>query len=237
MNLSRPDRGERLSRLAAEYALGTSPPRVRRRLSAIARRDSVVATALTEWERRIAVLAEQVPGIAPPPRVWQRIAARLGLDPDTATRAAPWWGRMGFWRGLAIASLLISVGLAVSEFARPPAPALAPLVVVLAGSDAKAALIATAARGDRYLTLKTVTNAAPGEGKVLELWALPQGGTPKSLGVIPGGGVVRVPLSAPADEMLMNIPALAVSVEPVGGSPTGQPTGPVLYSGAIERMY
>lgn len=237
MNLSRPDRRERLSRLAAEYALGTSPPRVRRRLSAMARRDGVVAAALTEWERRIAVLAEQVPGIAPPPRVWQRIAARLGLDPNAARRVVPWSSRMGFWRGLALASLLISVALAVSEFARPPAPALAPLVVVLAGSDAKAALIATGARGDRYLTLKTVTNAAPGEGKVFELWALPPGGPPKSLGVIPGGSVVRVPLTAPADEMLMNIPALAVSVEPVGGSPTGQPTGPVLYSGAIERMY
>lgn len=238
MNLSRVDRRERLSRLAAEFALGTSPPRVRRRLSAIARRDSVVAAALTDWERRIAVLAEQVPGITPPPRVWQSIASRLGIGVGAAPDAAPpWWSRAGFWRGLAIASLLISVGLAVSEFARPPAPALAPLVVVLAGSDAKPALIATAARGDRYLTLKTVANAAPGEGKVLELWALPQGGTPKSLGVIPGGGVVRVPLTAPADETLMNIPALAVSVEPTGGSPTGQPTGPVLYSGNIERMY
>jgi len=150
-----------------------------------------------------------------------RTAAGLGAGPAGLT-----WTLSG-----------MSIGLAVSEFARPPAPALAPLVVVLAGSDTKAALIATAARGDRYLTLKTVTNAAPGEGKVFELWALPQGGTPKSLGVIPGGGVVRVPLSAPADEMLMNIPTLAVSVEPVGGSPTGQPTGPVLYSGAIERMY
>jgi len=46
-----------------------------------------------------------------------------------------------------------------------------------------------------------------------------------------------VPLAAPADESLTNIPALAVSLEPPGGSPTGAPTGPVLYSGSIERMY
>ncbi len=167
------------TRLAAEYALGTSPPRVRRRLSAIARRDNVVAAALTEWERRIAVLAEQVPAIAPPPRVWQRIAERLGMDVATRDVPSAWWRRMGFWRVFAAASFLVAVGLAVSEFARPPTPAAAPLVVVLAGADAKPALIATAARGDRYLTLKTVTNAAPGEGKVFELWALPQGGTPE----------------------------------------------------------
>lgn len=45
------------------------------------------------------------------------------------------------------------------------------------------------------------------------------------------------PLATQAGESLSGIPALAVSLEPPGGSPTGQPTGPVLYSGAIERMY
>jgi anti-sigma-K factor RskA len=55
--------------------------------------------------------------------------------------------------------------------------------------------------------------------------------------VIPAGGVVRVPLPAPVDEALSNIPSLAISVVPAGGSPSGQPTGPVLYSGSIERMY
>ena len=84
MNLSRPDRRERLERLAAEFALGTSPPRVRRRLSSIAQRDRVVADALTEWERRLAVLADGLPAITPPPRVWARIAARLGLDLNVA---------------------------------------------------------------------------------------------------------------------------------------------------------
>ena len=72
---------------------------------------------------------------------------------------------------------------------------------------------------------------------MFELWALPQSGPPQALGVIPRGDLVRVPLANPADETLSNIPTLAVSVEPPGGSPTGKPTGPVLYSGRIERMY
>src|SRR5439155_578629 len=33
------------------------------------------------------------------------------------------------------------------------------------------------------------------------------------------------------------VPTLAVSVEPAGGSPTGQPTGPVIYTGRVERFY
>jgi anti-sigma-K factor RskA len=238
MNLSRPDRRDRLDRLAAEFALGTSPPRVRRRLIAIARRDRAVATALSSWERRIAVLADDVPPVTPPPRVWRAIVSRLGLEQEgAASRHVGWWQRMPFWRTLATTSVIVAVALGIAEWRRTPENLPAPLVVVLSGADAKAALIATATRGERYLTLKSVGNVGPGPGKVFELWALPQAGAPRPLGVIPPGAIVRVPLANPVDESLSNIPTLAVSLEPPGGSPTGQPTGPVLYSGAIERMY
>lgn len=239
MNLSRSDRRARLDRLAAEFALGTSPPRVRRRLAAIARRDRTVAAALSEWERRIAILAEAVPAVTPPPRVWRAIVTRLGLDPGGAPTASfGWWQRLGFWRAFATASFVAAVALGLAEWRRaPPEGPAAPLVIVLAGPDAKAALIATATRGDRYLTVKSVGNAAPPPDKAFELWALPQSGAPQAIGVIPPGGLVRVPLVNPVEETLSNIPTLAVSLEPAGGSPTGKPTGPVLYSGAIERMY
>jgi anti-sigma-K factor RskA len=219
MNLSHPERRERLDRLAAEYALGTAAPRVRRRLEAAARRDRVVARALSDWERRLASLCEGVPPVGPPPRVWQGIVGRLGLEDTKApTPRVPWWQRVGVWQGLATAPV-------------------APIVVVLAGADAKPALIATALRSETYLTVKSVGNAAPEPGKVFELWALPQSGAPQALGVIPPGNVARVTLTSPADERLSNIPSLAVSLEPPGGSPTGKPTGPVLYSGSVERMY
>jgi anti-sigma-K factor RskA len=238
MNLSRSDRRERLDRLAAEFALGTSPPRVRRRLIAISRRDRVVAAALSGWERRVAVLADQVPPVTPTPRAWRNIVARLGLDPDgTPQRETPWWQRLAFWRTLAIASLAGVIAIGIGEWRRAPVIVPAPLVVVLSDADAKVALIATATRGERYLTLKTVSNANPGPDKAYELWALPQTGAPHALGVIPAGDVVRVPLDNPVDETLSNISTLAVSLEPPGGSPTGKPTGPVLYSGRIERMY
>jgi anti-sigma-K factor RskA len=238
MNLSRSDRRVTLDRLAAEFALGTSPPRVRRRLAALARRDRTVAAALSAWELRIAVLGAAVPPVAPPPRVWRAIVTRLGLDPDAATNASSkWWERVGFWRAFATAGFVVALALGIAQWQRAFEAPAAPLVVVLVGTDAKPALIATASRGDRYLTLKTIGNAAPAAGKAFELWALPQSGSPQALGVIPPGRLVRVPLVDPVERRLSNIPALAVSLEPAGGSPTGQPTGPVLYSGAIERMY
>ena len=134
-------------------------------------------------------------------------------------------------------SFVAAVALGVARYLEPPASTGAPLIVVLAGPDAKPVMVATAQRGDRFLNLKLVAPADPGTGKAFELWALPDGQNPRSLGVIPSGGVVRFPLPAPADQSLGAVPALAVSVEPSGGSPTGAPTGPVLYTGKVERMY
>jgi anti-sigma-K factor RskA len=236
MNLSRPDRSERLDRLAAEYALGTTPPRVRRRLAAIARREPVVAAALADWEQRLAVLGDAVPGVTPRPRIWGSIVERLGLS-AAGSPASAWWNRLAWWRGIAAASFVVALALAIVQLTRGPAPAAAPIIVVLAGTDAKPAIIATAAPGERRLILKAVIDTSTPPGKDLELWALPAGGAPKALGILPRGALVSVALPVPVDESLTNVPALAVSVEPAGGSPTGQPTGPVLYSGKVERMY
>ena len=81
MNLSRPDRAERLDALAAEYALGTLPGRARRRLARIAQTDTAVAAAIRAREKRLSPFAEAAPPVTPPPRVWRVIALRLGLEP------------------------------------------------------------------------------------------------------------------------------------------------------------
>jgi anti-sigma-K factor RskA len=99
------------------------------------------------------------------------------------------------------------------------------------------ALIATAERGSRFLTVKAVGSVTIARDRSLELWMLPDGRPPQSLGLVPASGVDRVALRAPAGVTLQNIPALAVSLEPAGGSTTGAPTGPVLYTGRVERTY
>ena len=240
MNLGRPDRSARLDALAAEFALGTLAGRARRRLARIARVDPVVARAIAAWEDRLGVLAEAVPGVTPPPRVWEGIRARLGLaEPESARPApkAPWWASLKLWQGLAFASFAVAFALAVTMFApRTERPAEA-IVVVLAGPDAKPVLVASAESGARYLTVKSLAPVEVAADRVLELWALPEGRDPQSLGLIPAVGIGRVALPAPAGMTLQNVPALAVSLEPRGGSPTGKPTGPVLYSGGVQRLY
>ncbi len=236
MNLSRPDRLARLDALAAAYVLGTLSSRARARLARIARTDTVVASVLREWEQRLSPLAEAAPPITPSPRLWRRIALRLGLEPVRAAKG-PWWTRVGFWRSFAVASFAAALVLGVAQFMPREEPLPAPIVVVLAGPDAKPALLATLTRGDRTMIVKAVGAAPVPPDKSLELWMLPDGAAPRSLGVIPAAGVGRVTLPAVPDVALANVPALAVSLEQSGGSPTGAPQGPVLYTGRVERFY
>jgi anti-sigma-K factor RskA len=107
-------------------------------------------------------------------------------------------------------------------------------------SDAKtnrAVLVATAGQADKVLRVNTLDPSIQVSGRSLELWALPRDGKPKSLGVIGTAQRAELRLDAPADKSLGSVPALAISLEPQGGSPTGQPTGPVLYSGPCVKYW
>ncbi|MCC6196602.1 MAG: anti-sigma factor [Burkholderiales bacterium] len=237
MNLSRPDRLPRLDALAAAYVLGTLSSRARARLARTARTDTVVAQTIRAWEQRLLPLAEGAPPITPPPQVWRRIALRLGLDAVRPSERGPWWTRVGFWRGFAVASFVAALGLALAVLTPREAPVAQPIVVVLAGPDARPALIATVERGSRTMAIKPVAAAPVPPDRSLQLWMLPDGAPPRSLGVLSPSGLARITLPSAPDVALANVPALAVSLEQAGGSPTGAPQGPVLYTGRIERFY
>lgn len=237
MNLSRPDRLARLDALASAYVLGTLSARARARLARVARTDTVVAQTIRAWEQRLLPFAEGAPPITPPPQVWRRITLRLGLDAVRPSERGPWWTRVAFWRGFAVTSFVAALGLAVAVLTPRPVPVAQPIVVVLAGEDARPALIATLTRDSRTLTVKPVGAAPVPPDRSLQLWLLPDGAPPRSLGVLPPSGIARLELPAAPDVALANVPALAVSLEQAGGSPTGAPQGPVLYTGRVERFY
>lgn len=234
MNLGRADRQRRLDLLAAEYALGTLPWRARRRLQRAATGDPAVAHAIEAWEQRLCGFAVAVPALTPAPRVWNRISTRLGL---AAAGAAPggWWTRMPFWRAFALASfaglLALGVGNLVTRQEAPGA-----IVVVLAGPDAKPALVATASRRERVLRVKAVAPITIAGDRSLELWLLPAQGDPRSMGVVPAAGTATLPLATDSADFLAGAAGLAITLEPAGGSPSGKPTGPILYTGKIEQI-
>jgi anti-sigma-K factor RskA len=206
--------------LAAEYALGVLDADERDRARGRTDRDLAFARQVADWEDRLAPLAAEVAPVRPAARVWPRIERALRPAAARLTR------QLTIWRGLAAASLVMAVALAAIP--RPPPPTLAALV---ASQTDEAVVVASLDRARGELILTTVAIRAP-DGRSAELWLIPEGGTPASLGVI---GQAQRRLSFEGRPVLAEAVGgvLAISLEPKGGSPTGAPTGPVVATGGF----
>jgi len=238
-------------RLAAEYALGTLRGRARARFRAWLREDAALARAVAEWESRLSPMLSAVAPVRPPARVWRAIEERLGgvaVAPRGLWESVGWWRNVGLFASGSAAALLVALGFVAPQ---PPQPAPAPVVVSVQTdkippvylavlSEAKTQrpmLIVHAGRRSDQLWVKTLEPAIHVEDRSLELWAVPTSGAPRSLGLISADEKRMIALGAVADQSLAGVPALAVSLEPKGGSPTGAPTGPVLYSGPCVKYW
>ncbi|HSH90284.1 MAG TPA: anti-sigma factor [Ramlibacter sp.] len=106
-------------------------------------------------------------------------------------------------------------------------------IAVLADDKSAATMLVTFDPKHNTLTLKRVGDFREGPEKSLQLWALPPGGAPRSLGVLGGDAVVKL---TAGENQVKEVPALAISLEPKGGVPgEGGPTGPVLFKGALLK--
>jgi anti-sigma-K factor RskA len=216
--------------LAAEYVLGTLRGAARRRFADIARVDPTVAAAVRRWEAGLTPIADSIPAVEPPARVWRAIEERIGV----AKRPAP--GGLAFWRGLGLvagglASVLLAVFLYLSTGPRDEPM----FVAVLTAPDSTARMVVSMHSPD-LLRVRMVKPWKGTEGKDLELWVLPKEGAPRSLGLVPNTMTDTMMRVAPSDPRVQGANALAISLEPAGGSPTRQPTGPMLCSGVIAPV-
>ncbi len=152
-------------------------------------------------------------------------------------RPTPWWARLNLWRALAFAGFALAFALGWTMLAPRSDRPDERIVVSLGAEDAQPALIASVDRSDRFLTVKVLEQVVPRPGYALELWALPEGKEARSLGLVPASGLARIALGAPAGITFQHIPKLAVSLEPTAGAPHGKPTGPLIYTGAVQKLY
>ncbi len=228
--------------LAAQYVAGTLRGRARARFEALLPSHPALQAAVRDWQLRLMPLTGVLPVQAPPPRVWQRIEQRL-WPLAAVTPPAPWWQRLGLWRALSGAALAGVVGLSV--LLNNPPPAAPPVVVVLESTGAAPApnvaaagsIVASFSGDGRALVTRTLTPVGVTPDRVLELWSVPPEGqgNPRSLGLIQANGVTVLKRERlPATVLKGGTAALAVSVEPPGGSPTGVPTGPVVFAGKLQ---
>lgn len=235
--------------LAAEYVLGVLTPQQARALEVLALHDQTIADSILAWQNRLAPLAEAVPPQEPPAVLWRRLALATGIkeqdeydddeEPARPRRGPPGlFGRPNFWRATTLVGTAIAASLAfllVQPIARVPLPAPAPVpqgpreLAVLSPAGGPAAAYIVLVSPDGRAAVLSVGTIQPPSGKSFELWALREGTTtPVSLGVLPVTGQRPIPLQGPAGTQLL------ISLEPQGGSPTGLPTGAVVYSGKLS---
>jgi anti-sigma-K factor RskA len=221
--------------IAAEYVLGVLPAAERQEASRRIDTEPAFARLVDAWEVRLSPLAGAYPEVEPPRSIKAALDARLFASASAAAPRTGLWASLGFWRGLAAAAL---VGLAIMvtvPYLRPPIDQQVRLVASLAadGSDVRYLVVYDAAHHNVGLSH---VSGERGQGRDFELWVIEGDKPPVSLGVIPVGSATQLPVDPAVQQQLAQGAVLAVSVEPAGGSPTGQPTGPVVATGDLKNI-
>lgn len=203
--------------LAAEYVVGVLSHSEREEVEARLRRDVAFSDRVTRWEMRLDGLNNEYGHLEPPARVKARID-RILFEAAPARRMFP------LWRAGLAAVLGVFLILAFWQFGDPVDP---DLRAVLQGERGEI----TVDIGPENTGLRVSLGATPPpNGSVYELWLVPDGNAPVSLGTFAADRTL------PLGRTLNTGATLAVSIEPTGGSPTGAPTGPVIAIGALEDV-
>ncbi|MGF1552423.1 MAG: anti-sigma factor domain-containing protein [Paracoccaceae bacterium] len=205
---------------AAERALGTLP---------VPDRESARDAALREaWETRLAGLTAVLPPATPPAGLFYAIEARIERDAlvadlDVERRRRRRWQRMAMGLGASVAAALLLLLVAPDV---EPAPRY--VVVVTADDDPTRAGLVIQIDPETGAATVVPTGVEVPPGASFEMWHLPEGAErPYSLGLLPDAPRLREIDAAPGD-------IFAISREPEGGSPSGQPTEP-LFHGTMRR--
>jgi len=225
-NMTPEDRDARI----AEYVLGTLAGAERAAFEAELGRDETLRRAVAVWSDRLQPLADSVAPVAPPLALRDRILARIGdTERDTDRFSIIRWLAWTF----GASALGAAVAVALVFLFTPQPPELGGYAMLREQTDSDSVVVFQIDKERRAVVLYAQT-AGAGDGKDYELWVLPPGKNPVSLGVLKAEARTERPIDAMRAALIQPGTTLAVSLEPAGGSASGAPTGPVLYTGVFH---
>ncbi|MCZ0963810.1 anti-sigma factor [Paracoccus benzoatiresistens] len=220
---------------ADAFVLGLLDERTEAELEASLADDDAWAAAVARARDRLLPLdmtAAELPGAT---RLWEGIAPRLG-QVETSEKAAPVSANdarpPGRWvpAGMAAAiGLLAGVVLGGSWFEPDPVV----IAVLLDEAGNPTAIVEDYGASDARI--RFVAGVDVPDDRQMQVWTLPSVDLgPVSLGVLTGAGGADLDpprLPTPTEGQLYEI-----TLEPLGGSPTGRPTGAILAKGLAARQ-
>ena len=231
MTQSPAERGDDMR--VAEYVIGVLPYDERVAFEKELSENSVLRSQLRVWEEHFIPLSDEIAPVVAPPHVLDKIENRLF---GNATAEPNWLQSLTFWRGLSFASLA-AFAIATSLYVQQGKTGLTGgenYVAELSAANDALKLVAYYDDQKGQIKLNRVAGT-PATGRVFELWLIEGKNPPISLGVLPTAQNGTLTLKASLKAKLSGA-ILAISDEPTGGSPTGQPTGAVLATGNIHAI-
>lgn len=202
---------------AAELALGVLEGDERAAALRRVLADPAFAREVEEWRARLSGMFDDYPAVEAPKMVARRLSTPSNARPQRQ------WPVVAALTALAACVLLFFV-------MRPPPHEM--MVASLMMTDKSASVAAMIDMDTGEVRIPKV-DMAP-KGKSAQLWMIGADGVPHSMGMVVQTEPTRVTLPMADRKQLAAGVVLAVSVEPLGGSPTGKPTGPVVASGALS---
>lgn len=231
---------------AAEHALGVLDARDRAAAETRMAREPAFAADVEAWRNRLAPMLDAVESVPAPQGVWPRIEAMLPANDNGAVM-----NKLRFWRNSAMGGFALAAaslaGVAV-QVSQPPLVVEKTITVQPQGELLNASLTATSGRAQplfvaaydpdrKALIVTSLLPETADRENVNELWLIAGQDKPKSLGLVEPGKskIIALPLEVMAK--MSEGAALAVSIEPRGGStsPDG-PTGPVIGVGKLSKL-
>lgn len=223
--------------LAAEYVLGVLPAQERDEATRRIEHDAEFARLVEAWEERLSPLNAGYGEVDPPASVKAALDARLFATRGATPLKPGLLQSLAFWRGVAAAALAALLLVITLPFLQPPPamPTAERLVASLASeeTDVRYLVVYDAHAGEIGLSHVTGDREA---GRDFELWVIEGDDPPASLGVIPVGANVHLLAPSAVRQKISTGALFAISLEPGGGSPTGQPTGPVVAAGDLRSI-
>lgn len=245
---------------AGEYVLGVLDAQSRVQAQARIASDHGFAALVAQWEQRFSAWMTRTEPVTPSAHVWPRIRTELGW---TAVASTPTglWNSVGFWRGATALAAAASVAAIVFGLRGPTPASLPPQVVVqqvppqvlppvptqteeavarpvtvLAADDGSTGWIASIDASNGKVLMVPVPRPADATGKVDELWIIPAGQAPISLGFVSNEKAHSIDVPAAVRAVLVAGSTLAVTLEAQEGMPHAAPAGPIVAKGAIVTI-
>ncbi|MEO6199361.1 MAG: anti-sigma factor [Sphingomicrobium sp.] len=243
MSAMTPERAQ----LAAEYALGVLDGKDLAEANRAWAEDNDFRRLVEDWAWKLAPLLDEVEERPAPAVLWARIDRLIGeRDRVRVLESQVRRSRLGnvglFATAAALAGvLLLRPTTVLPPIAAPttqptPASAAAAPMIAMLGDDKGTKIVANWDPDNRRLVLAVAGDMPADPGHSHELWVIPEGAKPVSLGTMSNDPKARMDLANTLAELLRRGATIAVTLEPPGGSPSGDPTGPILASGKLESV-